>query len=173
MYIYLYLFHKCIYILVKWIVFNNGPGDQGSIPGQVISTTQKWYLTPQYLIFSTIRLVSRIKWSNPGKRVALSRVVNVKGAFWSPSTTVANFICVNKFANGPGDWGSIQGQVIPKTQKLVLDAALLNTQHYKIRIKCKVEQSREWSSAMIYKENMPILNVHEKYIIEMCMYTYV
>ena len=35
---------------------------------------------------------------------------------------------------GPGDWGSIPGQVIPKTQKMVLDAALLNTQHYKVRI---------------------------------------
>ena len=41
------------------------------------------------------------------------------------------------FANGPGDWGSIPGQVIPKTQKMVLDAALLNTQHYKVCIKCK------------------------------------
>ena len=27
-------------------------------------------------------------------------------------------------ANGPGDQGSIQGRVIPKTQKMVLDAAL-------------------------------------------------
>ena len=26
--------------------------------------------------------------------------------------------------------GSIRGRVIPKTQKMVLDAALLNTQHY-------------------------------------------
>ena len=33
------------------------------------------------------------------------------------------------FTNGLGDWGSILGQVIPKTQKMVLDAALLNTQH--------------------------------------------
>ena len=31
------------------------------------------------------------------------------------------------FVNGPGDRGSIPGQVIPKTQKMVLDAALLNT----------------------------------------------
>ena len=31
------------------------------------------------------------------------------------------------FANCSGDWGSILGQVIPKTQKMVLDAALLNT----------------------------------------------
>ena len=36
------------------------------------------------------------------------------------------------------------------TQKIVLDAALLNTQHYKVWIKDKVEQSREWSSALSY-----------------------
>ena len=35
------------------------------------------------------------------------------------------------FIIGPGDHGSIPGQVIPKTQKLVLDTVLLNTQHYK------------------------------------------
>ena len=39
------------------------------------------------------------------------------------------------FANGPGRWVSIPGQVIPKTQKMVLDSSLLNTQHYKVRIK--------------------------------------
>ena len=42
------------------------------------------------------------------------------------------------FANDPGDRGSIFGRVIPKTQKMVLDAALLHTQHYKVRIKGKV-----------------------------------
>ena len=47
------------------------------------------------------------------------------------------------FANGSGDLGSIPGRVKPKTQKMVLDASLLNTQHYKVRIKGKVEQSRE------------------------------
>ena len=41
------------------------------------------------------------------------------------------------FINGLGDQGSIPGQVIPKTQKMVLDANLLNTQHYKVRIKVK------------------------------------
>ena len=46
------------------------------------------------------------------------------------------------FANGLGDRDSIPGRVIPKTQKMVLDATLLSTQHYKVRIKCKVEQSR-------------------------------
>ena len=30
---------------------------------------------------------------------------------------------------------------------MVLDAVLLITQHYKVRIKGKVEQSKEWSSA--------------------------
>ena len=50
---------------------------------------------------------------------------------------------VRVFANGPGDLGSIPSRVIPKTQKMVLDASLLNTQHYKVRIKGKVEQSRE------------------------------
>ena len=49
------------------------------------------------------------------------------------------------FANG-----SIPGRVIPKTQKMVLDAALLNTQHYKVSIKGELEQSREWSSALPY-----------------------
>ena len=36
---------------------------------------------------------------------------------------------VRVFANGPGDLGLIPGRVIQKTQKMVLDASLLNTQH--------------------------------------------
>ena len=47
------------------------------------------------------------------------------------------------FANGPGDRGSILGQVIPKTQKMVLDVAFLNTQDFKVRIKGKVMQPSE------------------------------
>ena len=54
------------------------------------------------------------------------------------------------FANGLGDGGSIPGRVIPKTQKMILDAALLSTQHYKVRIKGKVEQSRDWCSTLPY-----------------------
>ena len=50
--------------------------------------------------------------------------------------------------NGLGDWGSIPGWVILKTQKMVLDADMLSTQYYKVRIKGKVEQSREWSSVL-------------------------
>ena len=52
------------------------------------------------------------------------------------------------FGNGPGNWSSIPGRVIPKTQKIVLYAALLSTQLYKVKIKGKVEQSREWSGAL-------------------------
>ena len=54
------------------------------------------------------------------------------------------------FTNGPGDLGSIPGRIIPKTLKMVLDTSLLNTQQYKVRIKGKMEQSREMSSALLY-----------------------
>ena len=59
---------------------------------------------------------------------------------------------VRVFANGPGDRGSIPGRVIPKTQKMVLDASLINIQQYKVGIKGKVEQSRERSSALPYTQ---------------------
>ena len=53
-------------------------------------------------------------------------------------------------ANGPGDRGLFPGQVIPKTQKFVLDTSLLNTQHYEIQIKGKVDQSKQRSNALPY-----------------------
>ena len=54
------------------------------------------------------------------------------------------------FVNGPEDLGSIPRHVIPKTFKTVLDTSLLNTQRYKVRIKSKVEQSRERGWALLY-----------------------
>ena len=57
---------------------------------------------------------------------------------------------VRVFASGPGDLDSIPGRVIQKTQKKVLDDSLFNTQHYKVRIKGKVDQSRERSSSLSY-----------------------
>ena len=48
---------------------------------------------------------------------------------------------------GPGDQGSIQDRVVPKIEKMVFNTSLLNTQEYKVRIKRKVEQSRERRSA--------------------------
>ena len=57
---------------------------------------------------------------------------------------------VRAFAKGPGDLVSIPGRVIPKSQKMVLDASLLNTPHYKVRIKDKGKQSKERNSALPY-----------------------
>ena len=51
------------------------------------------------------------------------------------------------FADSLGDQGSIPYQVIPKTQKIVLDTSLLYTQHHKVQIKGIVEQSKERSGA--------------------------
>ena len=53
-----------------------------------------------------------------------------------------------RFSNRPEDRDSIPGRVIPKTKKMVIEVTLLNTQHYKVSIKRKVEQSREWSTAL-------------------------
>ena len=41
------------------------------------------------------------------------------------------------FVSGPGDRSSNLGQIMPKSFKMVLDATLLNTQHYKAQIKGK------------------------------------
>ena len=42
---------------------------------------------------------------------------------------------VRVFANGLVGWSSIPGRVIPKTEIVVLDAVLINTQHCKVSIK--------------------------------------
>ena len=52
--------------------------------------------------------------------------------------------------DGQGDQNLIPGRVLPKIQKMVIDAFLLNSQHYKVRIKGKVEQSRERRSVLPY-----------------------
>ena len=52
------------------------------------------------------------------------------------------------FANGTVDRGPIPAQVIPKTQKMVLDTVLLNTPCYKVQIKGKVEECRERSGVL-------------------------
>ena len=87
-----------------------------------------------------------------------SIVVIEKGAFRSPSTKVASFIFFSVhnliffgildkaiglmsrvFTNGLEDRRSIPGRVILKTQKMVLNASLLNIQRYNVRIRGKVE----------------------------------
>ena len=97
-------------------------------------------------LVNLIRYVSRVKWSNPGKRVApplnISVVAIENGAFWSPSTTVANFtlnrligLVGRVFANGPENLGSQPGRVIPKTSKMVLVCLTLSNIRYVSRVK--------------------------------------
>ena len=57
---------------------------------------------------------------------------------------------VTVFANGLEDLGSLTGRVIQKTQIMVPDASLLDTQQKKVRIMCKVDQSRERSGTLPY-----------------------
>ena len=101
-------------------VLANCLGDRCSIPDQVTPKTQK-------MVFDTTML-------------------NTQHYKVLPDIG----IMVRVLANCLGDRRSIPDRVILKTQKMVLDAALLNTQHYEVRIKGKVEQSREWSSALLY-----------------------
>ena len=58
-------------------------------------------------------------------------------------------LCPNGYSvrQWPRRSGSISGRVISKTQKMVLDASMLNNQHYKVRFKGKVGQSWGRSSA--------------------------
>ena len=60
------------------IVFVNGPGDLGSIPGRVIPKTLKMVLDTSLLNTQQYKV-----------RICVEAIE--KGAFWSPSTTVANF----------------------------------------------------------------------------------
>ena len=53
-------------------VLTNDPGDLGSIPGHVISKTIKMVLDTPLLNTQQYKVVSRVKWSNTGKRVAAS-----------------------------------------------------------------------------------------------------
>ena len=47
-------------------------------------------------------------------------------------------------------WVQSQVESYQRLKEMVLDATLLNTLHYKVRMKGKVEQLRERSSAISY-----------------------
>ena len=59
---------------------------------------------PPCLTLGIIRHVSRVKWNNPRKGVALSPTLGAvaigKGAFGSPSTTIANFTYIYIYISG-------------------------------------------------------------------------
>ena len=80
-----------------------------------------------------------------------------------------SFFLLQVFGNGSGDRGSIPGRVIPKTQKKVLDSALFSTQHYKVRIKFKVEQ---WSSAPPSTPLVALDYGHQLYFYFICLFMY-
>ena len=56
---------------------------------------------------------------------------------------LAHWSMARVFINDLGDWSLIPGQVMPKTQKMVLDTSLLNIQQYKVRIKSKWSKSEK------------------------------
>ena len=93
--------------------------------------------------------------------------IQVHFLFWQPGMVVGQYTTISRSSRiraSPKDaflWYisdtpffrivdrlSIPSRVIPKTQKMLLDASLLNT--HKVLIKGKVEQSRERSSALPY-----------------------
>ena len=53
-------------------VFANGTGDLGSILGRVIPKTLKMVLDTSLLSTQQYKVLSRVKWSNPGKGVVAS-----------------------------------------------------------------------------------------------------
>ena len=85
---------------------------------------KRLYLMPPFLTLSIIRYGSRVKSANPRKVVTPSLHFGVvaieKGAFGSPSTTVANFTCILYYVyhgvmaivagNGHGDTSSNPGR---------------------------------------------------------------
>ena len=54
---------------------------------------------------------------------------------------------IRVFDNGLETGVQSQVELYQKAQKMVLDRL---TQHYKVRIKGKMEQSKEWSNALSY-----------------------
>ena len=74
------------------------------------------------------------------------------------------------FANGPGDRGSIPGRVMPKTQKIVLDATLLNI----IIMSCH-QHGYHWSSLATSSYHSSLLvglqgNIPYPHIAAVCMF---
>ena len=72
-------------------VFANGPGDLGSIPGRVIPKTLKMVLDTSLLNAQKYKEGIKGKVEQCRKKSSALPYTIEKGAFWSPSTTVANF----------------------------------------------------------------------------------
>ena len=91
------IIYLCIF---KWFiglvsrVFAKGPGDLGSIPGRVIPKILKMVLDTSWLNTQQFKVHIKGKVEQSKERSStlhLGVVAIEKGAFWSPSTMVANF----------------------------------------------------------------------------------
>ena len=148
-------------------VFANSPGDRFQSQVESYQRLQKMVLDAA--LVNTRHYNVRVKWISPGNEVAPSPTLRgcsywkrrlsgqprlrtkvttyiptnlptfIFGIWcasrWSEGEWIYIYIMRRVFASGPGDRGSI---------------SLLSTLHYKVRTKGKVEQSREWSSALPY-----------------------
>ena len=120
---------------------------------------KKWYLLPPCLTLRIIRYVSRVKCSNPGKGEAPSPTPWCSN-YWRGSLQAALdygrqlYLTFSYMEWNVFQWSGRSGfnprSSHTKDSKIVRDAASLFPQHYKVRIKSKVEQSRERSSALPY-----------------------
>ena len=72
-------------------MFANGLGDLGSIPGRVLPKTLKMVLDISLLNIQQYKVHIKGKVEQFRERSGVSVVDIEKGAFWLPSTTIANF----------------------------------------------------------------------------------
>ena len=95
------------------------------------------------LLFKSRMHETCLRWAIQLKKIQDNFMLKVLHPFSLLKTIHVNTLSTRPmgqfFKNGPEDWGSIPCWVIPKTQKIVLDASLLNIQHYQVWIKSKVE----------------------------------
>ena len=89
-YIYIYIYIT-FDILIR--IFCNGPSEQGSIPGQVISQDQKTVLDASLLNTQNHKVRIKGKWSNPGKGVAPFPTPRC-GSYWKWILKVAFELCL-------------------------------------------------------------------------------
>ena len=97
-------------------------------------------------------MISICQWPRkPGFTPSLSHTKDSKFfVFFHHTTCESTCDTLSSSAANQGDNTVSVAQGNTATQNILLDASLLNTQHYKVQIKGKVEQSRERSSALPY-----------------------
>ena len=140
-------------LFISWtnisFVFTYSPGDQGPIPGRVIPKTQKSELDASLLNTQPYKVQIKGKLSNSGKEVAPSTTPLWK---WEPSghprQRSANLYIYWPNASSVRQWSGRTGFNPRLSQKWYFIPLSLTLSI--IRIKGKVEQSREWSRALSY-----------------------